>query len=200
MPNQLVFIENFFNRDPTVLKATNELSYIFSHLPKDILSNIIIDLTLARGADYYTGFILEGIVNNINVGAILGGGRYDNLVSKVGNLDEPAVGLAFGLERLLKVIKTLESINFETCFRPKILLAKKDNKQNICSIADKLRKEFDVDIYYDSFDKNKVLNYAEYNHYPLIVCISSSEIEFHAINGDSSMEDKVKTLCTTLDG
>ncbi len=83
------------------LHGINELKEIFSYLSDDILEKVKIDISLARGADYYTGFILEGVIHNSGIGAVLGGGRFDNLVSAFSDISEPAVGMAFGLDRIM---------------------------------------------------------------------------------------------------
>ncbi len=90
--------------------ATSELRTILEMVPDAILDKVSVDLTLARGADYYTGFILEGVITSAPVGAVLGGGRYDNLVGKFGDKPEPAVGMAFGLERILTAMAMLHMI------------------------------------------------------------------------------------------
>ena len=90
--------------------ATSELRTILEMVPNAILDKVSVDLTLARGADYYTGFILEGVITSAPVGAVLGGGRYDNLVGKFGDKPEPAVGMAFGLERILTAMAMLHMI------------------------------------------------------------------------------------------
>lgn len=90
--------------------ATSELRTILEMVPDTILDKVSVDLTLARGADYYMGFILEGVITSVPVGAVLGGGRYDNLVGKFGDKPEPAVGMAFGLERILTAMAMLHTI------------------------------------------------------------------------------------------
>ena len=117
------FIEKLINLEGTALQKLDELSQILgktqgekgvqelreilSYLSPEVLASVDIDLSLARGADYYTGFILEGVVPGMNIGAILGGGRYDNLVKALGGPDLSAVGMAFGLERLVAVCKEM---------------------------------------------------------------------------------------------
>ena len=84
-----------------------ELGEILKYLPEEIYKHVAIDFTLARGADYYTGFILEGVLPDISVGAVLGGGRYDNLLAAAGGKEEPAVGMAFGLERIITAMEEI---------------------------------------------------------------------------------------------
>lgn len=103
---KLSAIEQALNFSETGLAAVDELRTILEMVPDSILDRTSVDLTLARGADYYTGFILEGVITSVPVGAVLGGGRYDNLVGK----PEPAVGMAFGLERILTAMTMLHMI------------------------------------------------------------------------------------------
>lgn len=92
---------------PNAKKGIDELRIIFDYLDEEVCQNISVDFTLARGADYYTGFIMEGVIPDVPVGAVLGGGRYDNLMRAAGGKSEPAVGMAFGLERILTVMGEL---------------------------------------------------------------------------------------------
>lgn len=101
-------IEHYFkSTSENGVLGANELKEIVSYLPDEVIDKLKVDFTLARGADYYTGFILEGIINNVKLGAVLGGGRYDDLVNAFGGGDIPAVGMAFGLERLIVSLKEL---------------------------------------------------------------------------------------------
>lgn len=88
-------------------RGTEELATIFSMLPDEVMRHVSVDLTLSRGADYYTGFILEGVIPVVSVGAVLGGGRYDGLVGKFNGSPEPAVGMAFGLERIMIAMREI---------------------------------------------------------------------------------------------
>jgi histidyl-tRNA synthetase len=67
-----------------------------------------VDLSMVRGLEYYTGPILEAVVEKPRIGSIIGGGRYDGLVGLMGGPDLPATGLSFGLERIIDVLEELE--------------------------------------------------------------------------------------------
>lgn len=67
-----------------------------------------VDLSMVRGLEYYTGPILEAVVEKPRIGSIIGGGRYDGLVGLIGGPDTPATGLSFGLERIIDVLEELE--------------------------------------------------------------------------------------------
>jgi len=90
--------------------ATSELRTILEMVPDAILDKVSVDLTLARGADYYTGFILEGVTLPVGWGGVGGGGVIKPRVAISGNTPEPAVGMAFGLERILTAMAMLHMI------------------------------------------------------------------------------------------
>ena len=85
-----------------------EFERIVHNISKESLSKCRFDITLARGADYYTGFIFEGVIPDSNVGAVLGGGRYDKMLHEMNeNMQDSGVGFAFGLDRLLVAMEEL---------------------------------------------------------------------------------------------
>ena len=85
-------------------KGIEELTYIFSKI-KD--AKVSFDITLARGLTYYTGTIWEVLANNVVMGSITGGGRYDNLTEMFGGQNMSGVGISFGIERIYEVMEEL---------------------------------------------------------------------------------------------
>lgn len=85
-------------------KGIEELTYIFSKI-KD--AKVSFDITLARGLTYYTGTIWEVLANNVVMGSITGGGRYDNLTEMFGGQNMSGVGISFGIERIYDVMEEL---------------------------------------------------------------------------------------------
>lgn len=69
------------------------------------LKNISFDLSLARGLDYYTGVIFEAVMNDYEVGSVVGGGRYDNLIGMFSNSQIPATGGSIGIERIFTAMQ-----------------------------------------------------------------------------------------------
>jgi len=121
---------DYFGKDnENAVKAVSDLREIISYANPDALKKSKIDFTLARGADYYTGFILEAVINKLNLGAVLGGGRFDDLVSAFSDKSVPAVGMAFGLERLIVAMKDLElNKRYENCLESVVIVY--DTKSN----------------------------------------------------------------------
>ncbi|PNH03565.1 Histidine--tRNA ligase [Tetrabaena socialis] len=69
------------------------------------LAPVTLDLSLARGLDYYTGVIYEAVLGGANVGSIAAGGRYDKLVGMFSGKDVPAVGVSIGIERVFAIME-----------------------------------------------------------------------------------------------
>ena len=86
-----------------------ELKFVIDNIKKLGLqsANLVFDITLARGLDYYTGCILEVKANDVQIGSIGGGGRYDDLTSNFGLKDISGVGISFGIDRIYLVMEEL---------------------------------------------------------------------------------------------
>ena len=97
-----------FEVNQVLQEGLNELDFIFNQCAKNnILEYVEFDLTLARGLDYYTGFILEVISSNNKSISLAGGGRYDNLTEKFGSKNISGVGVSIGLDRLYLEVESL---------------------------------------------------------------------------------------------
>ncbi|MDA0682556.1 MAG: histidine--tRNA ligase [Bacteroidetes bacterium] len=90
-------------------KGLKELQFVMDSIAKLGLqsANLVFDITLARGLDYYTGCILEVKANDVQIGSIGGGGRYDDLTSNFGLKDISGVGISFGIDRIYLVMEEL---------------------------------------------------------------------------------------------
>lgn len=69
--------------------------------------NVVLDLSLARGLDYYTGIIFEVVVEGFNIGSLGGGGRYDGLLGMFSGKNVPSIGFSFGVERMFVVMEKM---------------------------------------------------------------------------------------------
>lgn len=163
-------IRDYLSDSSIAIEGINELKEILSYIPENIRKTIKIDFTLARGADYYTGFILEAVINNINLGAVLGGGRFDNLVEAFCDEKFPAVGMAFGLERIITAMNELDLTKQLHISLNKVFIVDNSNFQNaIVECASKLRNGFDVSILYGIENYNDALIYARHCNYGAII-------------------------------
>ena len=158
--------------EPEGLRGIAEIEEIVSFLPREIMDTIELDLSLARGADYYTGFILEGVIPGVKVGAVLGGGRYDRLVGNLGGPDLPSVGMAFGLERIMTAMTDLELWPSQRG-KQRILVAPltKDDERLLFAFAGNLRSQGAAVDYLPMLDgmEESVLQYAKRRGFTHIV-------------------------------
>lgn len=142
-----------------------QLQQVFDYLKELNLpqSAYIFDPTLVRGCDYYTGTIFEVSVTEPKIGAIGGGGRYDNLVETLGGPKIPAVGFSFGFERVVDVIQELDLVPDLKKSPVKILVANfsKETDKDSLNLVSKLRSQNISAIIYPSPEKiGKQIKYA----------------------------------------
>ena len=107
----IAFLKDYLKDSETGLKGIKELEFIFKQTEALGLKNgtLDFDVTLARGLDYYTGAIFEVKSNEVEMGSIGGGGRYNDLTGAFGLRDMPGVGISFGAERIYDVLTELNN-------------------------------------------------------------------------------------------
>ncbi|MAW50200.1 MAG: histidine--tRNA ligase [Flavobacteriaceae bacterium] len=165
------------------LEGINELRYIFSKLNcfefKSI--NIKIDLTLARGLNYYTGTIVEVMgPENVKMGSIGGGGRYDDLTNSFGLKNMSGIGVSFGFDRLYLVLDELDLFPININLNTEVLFVNLGNESVEIALnkINKLRlKGVISEIYPSNIKLSKQLNYANKKKIPFVVIIGDEEIK-----------------------
>ena len=106
--NEIIsWLENKLQNSQLGQKGIQELSYIVKSCNVLGINNIKINISLARGLDYYTGSIFEVVLNNNSMGSIVGGGRYDDLTKVFGQNNLSGVGISFGAERIYDLMNDL---------------------------------------------------------------------------------------------
>src|SRR5574344_2482128 len=104
------------------MKGVEEMNTIFAYLKRfDLNIAVELDLTLARGLNYYTGAIFEVKANDVQIGSITGGGRYDDLTGIFGLPGVSGVGISFGADRIYDVLNRLDLYPHETQGGVKVL-------------------------------------------------------------------------------
>ncbi len=108
----LIFLKKFLANSEIGLQGVLELEFVINHINQSAIANlkskISIDLTLARGLEYYTGIIFEAKApTQVKIGSIGGGGRYDDLTGLFGVPNIPGVGISFGVDRIYDVMEEL---------------------------------------------------------------------------------------------
>jgi len=136
--------------------------------------------TLARGLNYYTGSIFEVVANDVQMGSILGGGRYDDLTGVFGMSGVSGVGVSFGAERIYDVMEELELWPTEELESAKaiILAMDEDAHRYAFAQASLMRKAgIAIDIYPEVAKFKKQMKYANQGGYPYVVIIGTEEVE-----------------------
>jgi histidyl-tRNA synthetase len=165
----------------TGVKGIAELEYILHSLPSaNIIQQLSIDFTLARGLNYYTGIIFEVKAKNVQMGSIGGGGRYDDLTGLFGVPNIPGVGISFGVDRMYDVLEELKLFPQEVHSGTQVLffnLGQAESKKAF-SIMQQLRdKGIRCELYHEQSKFDKQFKYAERKHIAYVVMIGSRELE-----------------------
>jgi histidyl-tRNA synthetase len=144
-------------------------------------ANLVLDVTLARGLNYYTGAIYEvSAPEGVKMGSIGGGGRYDDLTGIFGLNNVSGVGISFGLDRIYLVLEELNLFNEVDLPKPKVLFINFGDKEaSFCMKALKeLRKhQIKSELYPESAKMKKQMMYANKREIPFVVLVGSNEIE-----------------------
>ncbi len=188
------------------IQINNLFKYIKSAQPDENLKNVlnllpsfnlpqtsyIFDPTLVRGCDYYTGTIFEVSVTKPQIGAIGGGGRYDNLIATLGGPQIPAVGFSFGFERIVDIIQELNLLPQSINSNIKVLVANfgLETQSEIIKLTSKLGNQNIPSIIYPDNDKlSRQIKYALSLGIPYLAIIGTDEAKNNQIT--------LKNLITT---
>lgn len=165
----------------TGLKGVEEIRYILDVLKQIELKNEIqLDLTLARGLNYYTGAIFEVKALDVEIGSITGGGRYDNLTGIFGMPNLSGVGFSFGADRIYDVLNTLDLYPKESISDTQLLFINFGDKETsyVLPFVAKARQEnIRTEIFPDAAKMKKQMAYANAKHIPFVVLAGDNEIE-----------------------
>lgn len=170
--------EQFIDNDNSK-KAFSELKTLFD-LTLNNKFDVLLDLTLARGLDYYTGVIYEVVsLTNSEIGSIGGGGRYKNLTERFNANNLSGIGISFGLERIYHLMDDNNLFPDEITSPNDILVINFGNEfiHDISFIVNELRTERNVSIYPDFVKLSKQFTYADKNKYNYVLIYGKEEAE-----------------------
>lgn len=143
--------------------------------------NVEVDISLARGLSYYTGTIFEVKINNVTIGSVSGGGRYDNLTQAFGSKEPlPGIGISFGVDRIYDAMEELNLFPKDALLSSTVLVChfNKETLQFGLSVLARLRKEnIASELYPDQAKLKKQLDYANKKMIPYAVVIGSDEMK-----------------------
>ncbi len=155
-------------------------------------SSLEIDLTLARGLNYYTGSIIEVQAKDVEMGSIAGGGRYDNLTGIFGMEGVSGVGISFGADRIYDVLNQLDLYPSENLEKTKALFLNFGGKEFLycLPLLKKMRDSgINAEIYPDVVKLKKQMSYAD-----------AKGIKYVIIAGETEVSENVVTIKNMLTG
>lgn len=184
---KLNVIKNVLKDSQAGLKGVEEVAYILDVLKAMQLHNEIqLDLTLARGLNYYTGAIFEVKAKDVSIGSITGGGRYDNLTGIFGMPGLSGVGISFGADRIYDVLNALDLYPSETTSSTQILFinfGEKETAYCLPLVNEARRHGVSAEVYPDAVKMKKQMSYA-----------NAKQIAFVAMAGEDEMKENKMTL------
>ncbi len=180
--DKLNFLSALLNSSEIGMKGISELKFINEAIEKLSLKSVSleIDVTLARGLNYYTGAIFEvAAPENVSMGSIGGGGRYDDLTGIFGLKDVSGVGISFGLDRIYLVLEELNLFPETILESTKILFLNFGESESLYAIQaiTKLRdKNITTELYPDNTKMGKQMGYADKRDIPFVILAGEKEI------------------------
>jgi histidyl-tRNA synthetase len=192
-------LETLLANDTIGKEGIEELEYILENYPvqSTIGSQIIVDQTLARGLNYYTGIIFEIKAIGAQMGSIGGGGRYNDLTSLFGVPNIPGVGISFGVDRIYDVLEELNLFPTSLVAAPDYLffnLGEAEAKQAYKCVQLLRAKGFSAELYPDTAKLDKQFKYAAKKQIAQVAIIGSKELAEGTCNIKNVNTGEQKTL------
>ena len=187
------------------LKGIEELKDVLDGI--DTLGHecdVELDVSLARGLNYYTGTIIEVKALDIEIGSITGGGRYDNLTGVFGMSGLSGVGISFGADRIYDVLNQLNLYPEEISNTVKVIFVNFGQAEAVQSakyIAQLRQQGISAELYPDSTKMKKQMNYANDNKIPFVAIIGETELQDGtiAVKNMNSGEQKTMSINELID-
>ncbi|HBG41637.1 MAG TPA: histidine--tRNA ligase [Porphyromonadaceae bacterium] len=177
---KIATLKNVLASSATGLKGVEELETILADMQRlSLRTELELDLTLARGLNYYTGAIIEVKALDVQIGSITGGGRYDNLTGIFGLPGVSGVGISFGADRIFDVLNQLDLFPEDYTRGTDILFVNFGEREEayILPILSELRKNgIRTEIYPDAAKMKKQMTYADNNRIPYVAIVGEDEM------------------------
>jgi histidyl-tRNA synthetase len=182
---KLVSLKKLVGETEAGKKGVEELAQVLGKISQSAIaslqSKIIIDPTLARGLNYYTGIIFEAKApSEVKIGSIGGGGRYDDLTGLFGVPGIPGVGISFGVDRIYDVMEELDLFPVDVHVGTQVLFFNLGEKESNAAfrLMQQLRnKNIRCELYHETVKFDKQFKYAEKKNINHVVIIGSKELE-----------------------
>ena len=180
--NNVNELSNILKDSSIGMEGVSEMNYIFDKIEKLNLKNSTLkfDVSLARGLNYYTGSIFEVKSNDVEIGSIAGGGRYDDLTSIFGLDDVSGVGISFGIDRIFLVMDELNLFPEDIDISSRVLFVNfGEVESEFClSLVKKLRdNKINSELYPSAEKIKKQMNYANNKGVQYVVMVGEDEMK-----------------------
>ena len=176
------FLKSVLGNSETGLKGIEEMTFVWNEVEKAGLNKgeLVFDVSLARGLNYYTGAIFEVKAKGIQMGSICGGGRYDDLTGNFGWKGVSGVGISFGADRIFEVLSELNLFPESATSGTQVLLVQFGGETT--SSAFQLLKQIrnagiSCEMYPDDAKLKKQFKYADDNKIPFVVVVGEDEVK-----------------------
>ena len=177
---KITTLKSVLSNSEVGMKGVEESEFILTTLEAMALKNEIeLDLTLARGLNYYTGAIFEVKALDVQIGSITGGGRYDNLTGVFGLPGVSGVGISFGADRIFDVLNQLELYPKEAVNATQVMFVNFGEKEAAfaMNLLTKVRAAgICAEIYPDASKMKKQMSYANAKNIPFVAIVGENEI------------------------
>ena len=180
-------LDNIGITDELFVKGLSELKEVVKCIRLFGMSenNFMIDLTIARGLDYYTGTVYETFLNDYpELGSVCSGGRYDNLAEYYTDKKLPGVGISIGLTRLFYKLNELQALKFDKRAIADVLVVSASDDISVClPIATKLRNsDINTEVYMENKKIKAKFKYADKLSVPFVIVIGETELETNTVS------------------
>jgi len=196
--DKLARMRTLFDGDAVGLAGVDELTTLFGYIrDAAIQCNVEMDLTLARGLNYYTGAIFEVKAHNVQIGSICGGGRYDNLTGIFGMPDVSGVGISFGADRIYDVMTELGKFPANLSQSAQVLFINFGPREQVYCVqaAARLRAAGVATLIYpDAAKMKKQMEFANRKQIPFVVFVGDNEIATDSLTVKNMQTGEQQTL------
>lgn len=197
---KLESLKNILSDSETGMMGVNEIIRLFDYLQsRHLKASVELDLTLARGLNYYTGAIIEVLSKDMEIGSVCGGGRYDDLAGIFGLEDVSGVGVSFGADRIYDVLHQLELFPKKVIMGTRVLFINFGTAEEkyILGVMPEFRKAgIETEIYPDQAKLKKQMSYANAKGIPFVALVGENEISKNVLTIKDMDTGKQKELTT----
>jgi histidyl-tRNA synthetase len=195
---KLAMLSKLLSKSEVGIKGLEEIKTLFSYIDNcSLTAGVELDLTLARGLNYYTGAIIEVKSKDVSIGSICGGGRYDNLTGVFGMDGVSGVGISFGADRIYDVLNQLNLFDEIRVSSTEVLVVNFGEKESLYArkICDLLRNlNVRSELYPDAVKLKKQFSYADAKKIPYLIVAGEDEINNNSVTVKIMSSGEQKTI------